>query len=73
MGKRTADILEARGFKVVFVGNGEMFDKSRTTFEVPEGSGEIFANLPFDYTIIESDKKKEAVLNIGLDYNLKEE
>lgn len=73
MGKKTADILEARGFKIGFVGNGEISDKSRTTFEIPEGSREIFSDLPFDYTVIESDKKREAVLNIGLDYNLKEE
>lgn len=73
IGKKTADILEARGFKVVFVGNGEIFDKTRTTFEIPEGSREIFVDLPFDYTIVENDKKREAVLNIGLDYDLKDE
>lgn len=67
-GARTAEMLKERGFKIGNVGNGQVNNKSRTTFEIPEGSDEIFDDLPFSCTFIESDKKREAVLNIGLDY-----
>lgn len=68
LGARTAEILKERGFKIANVGNGPTSDKSRTTFEIPEGSREIFEDLPFECTIIESNKKREATLNIGLDF-----
>ena len=71
LGARTAEMLKERGFQIANVGNGPTSEKSRTTFEIPEGSSEIFDDLPFECTIIESNKKREATLNIGLDFTEK--
>lgn len=68
LGAKTAELLKECGFKIANVGNGPISDKTRTTFEIPEGSREIFDNLPFECTFIESTKKREATLNIGLDF-----
>lgn len=68
-GKKAADILKERGFKIGFVGNGGSSDKAKTTLEVPEGCQKLFSDLPFKCAIIENNKKHEATLNIGLDFD----